>query len=203
MNYELSVYDKSRTTVVQASYYYSAKAEQSGSQYQEYITNHRLGPTNQATWSISVQANVVAEPVTVWSMSCDSFFLGDTIILGRVGHETITSIGQSENLGRYASATIYIYTSEPMLTGQHFLAPIDRFESDEQFFLSIRDELLKDDKYRDKFVAILNGKLIDSDPDEGTLAERCYREHGYRPIYIDKVERIKRIINLPSPQRAQ
>ncbi len=80
---------------------------------------------------------------------------------------------------------------------------LDRFQRDEQFFLSIRDELVRNETYHDKFVAVLDGRVIDLDSDEAALAERCYREHGYTPIYIDKVERIKRIINLPSPQRVQ
>ena len=77
----------------------------------------------------------------------------------------------------------------------------DEFYEEEQAFLSMKDNLLKNEKYAGAFVAILNGKLVDSDSNEGVLAERCYRKYGYRPIYFNKVERIKRIIRLPSPRR--
>ncbi|WXG39452.1 MAG: DUF5678 domain-containing protein [Candidatus Freyarchaeum deiterrae] len=55
-------------------------------------------------------------------------------------------------------------------------------------------------KYKGKYVAILNEKVIDSDEDKIRLAKRVYTKYGYLPIYMDKVNG-KKPARLPAPRR--
>lgn len=43
------------------------------------------------------------------------------------------------------------------------------------------------DQYYGQYVAVYQGNIVDSDPDEGELALRFYRTFGYVPVYIHKV----------------
>jgi hypothetical protein len=46
----------------------------------------------------------------------------------------------------------------------------------------------------------LNGEVIDVDADFSLLAERVYSHHGYKDIYLPKVERKGTILHVPTPQ---
>jgi uncharacterized protein DUF5678 len=61
----------------------------------------------------------------------------------------------------------------------------DRFAAERQAFWSLHSQLLE--KYEGKYVAILNGKVVDSDADKRALAQRLYREFGYQPVYVQLV----------------
>ena len=52
------------------------------------------------------------------------------------------------------------------------------------------------DPYFGKFVAVYNGDIVDSDPDEGELALRFYRTFGYVPVYIHEVGIEDNVIDL-------
>ena len=43
------------------------------------------------------------------------------------------------------------------------------------------------DDYYGQYVAVYQGNIVDSDPDEAELALRFYRTFGYVPVYIHKV----------------
>jgi hypothetical protein len=43
------------------------------------------------------------------------------------------------------------------------------------------------DPYFGKFVAVYNGRIVDSDADERSLVLRFYRTYGYVPVYIHEV----------------
>jgi len=77
---------------------------------------------------------------------------------------------------------------------------LDAFERERKTFLRIRDSLLDNPEFRGKFVAIYEGNVVDQDEDNRELAKRVYREYGYVPIYIGKIERERRIIEMPSPE---
>jgi len=77
---------------------------------------------------------------------------------------------------------------------------LEAFERERQAFLEAKDSLLDNPEFRGKFVAIYEGKIVDQDEDNRELAKRVYRRHGYVPIYIGKVERERRIIEMPSPE---
>ena len=43
------------------------------------------------------------------------------------------------------------------------------------------------DRYFGQYVAVYQGRIVDSDPDEAELALRFYRTWGYVSVYIHKV----------------
>jgi len=79
---------------------------------------------------------------------------------------------------------------------------LQAFERERQAFLRIKDSLLDNPQFRGKFVAIYRGGIVDHDEDNLELARRVYSEHGYVPIYIGKIERERRVIEMPSPEGA-
>jgi hypothetical protein len=69
-------------------------------------------------------------------------------------------------------------------------------------FLQKKQELLNDPAYRNKFVAVVDGKVVDSDYNDGALAERMYRKFGYIPLYIGKIATEEETFDVPSPELA-
>jgi cell division protein FtsZ len=78
------------------------------------------------------------------------------------------------------------------------LSEIIEFQEAKAFFEANRRKLL--DNYEGKYIAILNGEVIDVDADFSLLAERVYSHHGYKDIYLPKVERKGTILHVPTPQ---
>jgi len=66
------------------------------------------------------------------------------------------------------------------------------------FFQANREKLLAE--YEGKYIAILGGKVMDTDEDFSVLAERVYSRYGYKDIYMPKVERKETILHIPTPQ---
>ena len=61
--------------------------------------------------------------------------------------------------------------------------------------------LLQDPRYNGNYVAIVNGKLVDSDPDKTILVKRAYEKFGYRPIStFDSVSKEKEYAEFSSPE---
>lgn len=76
------------------------------------------------------------------------------------------------------------------------------FERERDSFLRMKQRLLNDQAYLDRYVAIINGNVADSDTDKSVLVERVYTKFGYIPLYIGKVtNEQKRYRRLPSPRR--
>lgn len=86
--------------------------------------------------------------------------------------------------GQPASGSFFTY---PALTIAHQDYNIMQLEKERLAFLGMKGELLRNDRYRGKYIAILDGRLVDSDEDLKRLAKRVYSMHGYIPIYMDKV----------------
>ena len=74
------------------------------------------------------------------------------------------------------------------------------FLRDYETFLRMKQDLLKDEKYRGKFVAIYKGKVIGCDENLPRLAKKVYSKYGPSPIYMDEVVEKEKIIELPSPE---
>jgi len=72
------------------------------------------------------------------------------------------------------------------------------FDSDRQWFLKHQEELKA--RYSGQFVAILDGKVVDSSPNFDELATRVYEKHGYRDIFMPWVGEEKRPARIPSPR---
>ena len=77
---------------------------------------------------------------------------------------------------------------------------MERFERERETFPRIKNDLLERETYVGEFVAIHEGQVVDHDRDIIELSQRVYARYGYVPIYIDKVEREEKVIELPSPE---
>ena len=67
-------------------------------------------------------------------------------------------------------------------------------------FLKMKPKLLKDKRYRGKFVAIYKGRIVGHDEDLSRLAKKVYSKYGPSPIYIDRVVDKERTIEISSPE---
>lgn len=93
----------------------------------------------------------------------------------------------------------HIFLEETSWSGG-VLSDIECFEQEREAFLRIKNDFLEREMYVGQFVAIHEGQVIDHDTDIVELASRVYRGHGYVPIYMDKVEREDKVVELPSPE---
>lgn len=73
-----------------------------------------------------------------------------------------------------------------------------QLEQARAFYRANREKLLSE--YEGKYVAILDGRVIDSDADFSHLAERVYRREGVRDIFMPRVQEDPEVVNIPSPQ---
>ena len=60
---------------------------------------------------------------------------------------------------------------------------------------------MENSKFKNKYVAILNGKIIDYDKNDKKLIERVYRKYGYKIVYIGFIGEEK-VLEIPSPEVA-
>ena len=72
------------------------------------------------------------------------------------------------------------------------------FEETRSFYEANRHILLP--RYEGKYIAILHGKVIDSDADFSSLAERVYRREGVRDIFMPRVTAEPEVVSIPSPR---
>lgn len=56
--------------------------------------------------------------------------------------------------------------------------------------------------YGDRYIAVLGASVLDSDPDFSALAERVFRQVGYRPIYMPFMGKSEKVYRIPSPRIA-
>jgi hypothetical protein len=77
--------------------------------------------------------------------------------------------------------------------------PEDKLLKEQQAFHRLLPELLP--THRDQYVAIHEGRVVDSGPDQIEVAERAYARFGYMPILLTLVtERPRPVIRIPSPR---
>lgn len=75
---------------------------------------------------------------------------------------------------------------------------IDILNAAKKYYVEHKETLLK--KYKDKYIAILNNKIISSDKAFSKLAQRVYKKYGYQTIYMPFVEKKEKIVRIPSPK---
>ncbi|MGH2398615.1 MAG: DUF5678 domain-containing protein [bacterium] len=80
-------------------------------------------------------------------------------------------------------------------------AGIRSIRPDLDWFEANRKRLVK--RYRDEYVAIINRKVVDHDPDFGALANRVFAKYGNNPIAIPKVTLEERVVHIRSPRLVQ
>jgi hypothetical protein len=74
-----------------------------------------------------------------------------------------------------------------------------KWEREYRKFLQLRPSLLP--KYRGKYVAIHQGKVVESGDDQLAVALRAYAKHGYVPIYVGLVsDDPPKTARIPSPR---
>lgn len=56
------------------------------------------------------------------------------------------------------------------------------------------------EEYEGKYIALVNGKVLDSDKDFHTLAKKIFEKYDYRPIYMPFVTREKHKIRIATPK---
>lgn len=74
---------------------------------------------------------------------------------------------------------------------------IEAIQRDLDWFDANRARLLR--RYRDQYVAVVDRKVVDHDPDFGALADRVFRKYGMRSIAMPKVTAEERVAEIPSP----
>lgn len=77
------------------------------------------------------------------------------------------------------------------------------FDRNKNSFVKFKEKLLHEKAYVNKFIAIIDGKIVDSDYDRSALAERVYTKRGYVQLFIGQVTKQKRYRELPSPERVK
>lgn len=82
------------------------------------------------------------------------------------------------------SPVLYWSSRETILTPQELA-----FQEQKAAFLTIRPLFLS--QYGEKYVASMNGEIIDSDDDLAMLLPRFFQQHGDVPVYIAKVGSIQ------------
>ena len=79
--------------------------------------------------------------------------------------------------------------------------PGDALAEDLRWFEANRTRLLG--RYRDRYVAIHRGRIIDHDRDFDALARRVFARLGPGPVCMPKVTAQERVVHLPSPRLAK
>jgi hypothetical protein len=78
--------------------------------------------------------------------------------------------------------------------------PEDKFRSEQRAFQELLPELLR--THRDQYVAIHEGRVVESGANQIEVAERAYARFGYIPILVTLVTNKPRpVVRMPSPRR--
>jgi hypothetical protein len=77
--------------------------------------------------------------------------------------------------------------------------PVDKWRREQQAFRRLLTDLLV--KLRGQYVAINDGKVVESGTDKLTVAERAYAAYGHVPIFVSLVtDEPLPVIRIPSPK---
>jgi len=115
----------------------------------------------------------------------------DTLILERDG-KPIAAVIPFEDYERF---TVWQKRQEAEAWQR---AQIDALADEKTAYEQLRPELLI--THRGQWVAIHNGFVVDSDPDQRALVKRIYRQTTQRPIYFVEVREVPRVYEAPSPE---
>ena len=72
------------------------------------------------------------------------------------------------------------------------------FEEDCAYYRGNLEKFLKE--YEDKYVAVINKEVVDSDIEFSHLAKRVYKKYGYRDILMTKVVAEPDVVHIRSPR---
>jgi hypothetical protein len=74
----------------------------------------------------------------------------------------------------------------------------ENFVAERRAFERQRSQLMR--RYRDEYVALAGGRVIDHDENDEALAVRMFRKLRNKPFYIVRVEERSSVYELPSPR---
>jgi hypothetical protein len=129
-------------------------------------------------------AYTIREVQTPYTISPDDEAIGrETIILQRNGKPVAAIVPYEEYEGFQKIKRSLDYAA---------------FQKGYDDYLRLHSSLLR--THRGLWVALLDGKVADSDPNQWALAERVYRKFGYRPVYMTQVlDQPVRIVEMGGP----
>jgi hypothetical protein len=117
----------------------------------------------------------------------------------RSGFASFT-LGPAPSPTDFATSSAEYFTYDPALTGFATPSRFYTFHKEKEAFLLMREDLMLDRTYIGKYVAVLHGRVVDSDTNKAVLAKRVYEKHGYVPIYITQVADTTKRLENPSPE---
>lgn len=134
---------------------------------------------------------ILKESQAPYILSLDETLLGqETVIIERDG-EALAAIVPIEEYRRLKASS-----GQPQPEAED--EKMRTFYADMETFRRLLPELLQ--AYREQFVAIFRGQIVDADPDRWTLAKRVYAKCGYQPIYMGEVLEEPRVYEFSSPE---
>lgn len=72
---------------------------------------------------------------------------------------------------------------------------LEAFEQERQTFERLKPELLR--THRGQWVAIYQGKIVETGQDRSQVLDSVYDRFGYVPVYVQQVEEQPRVYKLP------
>jgi len=70
--------------------------------------------------------------------------------------------------------------------------------ADRRAFAEQRPQLMR--RYRDQYVALSEGRVVDHDKSDEALAARMFKKFGNAPFYLARLEDKPSIFEVPSPE---
>ena len=67
-------------------------------------------------------------------------------------------------------------------------------------FQRILPDLWRDERYRNRYVAVRQGEVVDADDDKMALARRLVRRFPRQSVFVGAVRRQQREAEMPSPE---
>jgi len=93
----------------------------------------------------------------------------------------------------------YSKTPMPLINAQED-SDLDKWKNECQFFQESKYELMRDDRYRGKFVAIKDRTVIDFDADKDVLTDRIDSVYPKEVVLIKQLEIGTRVARFRSPR---
>ena len=72
-----------------------------------------------------------------------------------------------------------------------------QFEANREVFERLKPRLLMDERYRNKWIAVVNGRLIGPSDDDSELSRAVDERHGNVSAYIERIVEKKEVLELP------
>ncbi len=137
-------------------------------------------------------SKVIRETRVAYPFAIDERALtGETLILERAG-KPVAAVIPIDDYARFVAWREH-EQAQAWQTAQQ-----QTMERDRAAFERLKPELLK--THLGKWVAIVDGALVDSDVDEDALVQRVYARYGYRTIFVEQVRQTPLVYEFSSPE---